>query len=67
MGMTDEEPPRDGGDPDGCAVCQAPLLAEIDYDEGKVWIFCSGGCYRFELGPALVAKFLGDQESRSID
>ena len=49
-----DEHPRDGGDPDGCAVCEAPLLSEINYEKGTVWLICSGGCGRTQLGPALV-------------
>lgn len=55
--------PRDGGDPDGCATCEATLLAEIDYEHGKVWMVCSGGCGLFQLGPALVAKLYPEIEN----
>jgi hypothetical protein len=55
--------PRDGGDPDGCATCEAPLLYEIDYEKGTVFLICSGGCGRAQLGPALVAKLMPEIEN----
>jgi hypothetical protein len=52
----DGDHPRDGGDRQGCAACEAPLLYEIDLEARRVWMACSGGCGRFELTPAMIAR-----------